>query len=362
MTETSSARKRWITAGLSLGLFVLTFFVFDHLLLFGLRAGAARYYASLKADKLRSRHTSITGQGDGDLLIFGSSRARYAFGQDQLSNRLNKRVVKEAAAGRFPKFFYYFYMKYRTDNAKPKVILYGLDYFMFEKKSAPDELARLDKSIKLDSLNPADAVNPVSPLLSRISWLYRKKPDIDNYLGDVLRLDRRMENGGGEDDRSPAEEAAPARTRPMVIPYGHKIREGEAHLYRPRTYMPHPGVEGAFLERLLADLEEEGILVFLVILPDYTASNYTNFEQQKYKGDIQAMARPFNNAVILDFNRPDRFDLDDPSLFWNGDWGKSNCHLSNKGMREFSRRLGTMIRARLVERAAPNEAKPRSQT
>ena len=88
MTETSSARKRWITAGLSLGLFVLTFFVFDRLLLFGLRAGAARYYASLKADKLRSRHTAIYGQGDGDLLIFGSSRARYAFGQASYASYL----------------------------------------------------------------------------------------------------------------------------------------------------------------------------------------------------------------------------------------------------------------------------------
>jgi len=333
MAETSFARKRWITAGLSLGLFVLSFFVFDRLLLFGLRAGAARYYASLKADKLRSRHTAITGRGDGDLLIFGSSRARYAFGQDQLSSRLNKRVVKEAAAGRFPKFFYYFYMKYRTDNAKPKVILYGLDYFMFEKKSAPDELARLDKSIKLDSLNPADAVNPVSPLLSRLSWLFRKKPEIDGLFTQVLKLDAALQ--AEVTDRVDAGPAGPTT---------YKFYTVKPDRWQTRPYQPFPGVEGQYLEKLLTVLEEDGVPVFLVLIPDSVATNDTNFEQGKFKTEARALAARHKNAAVLDLNRPEVFDLNNTLLFNDGAWGRSNCHLTNRGMADFSRKLAVLIR------------------
>lgn len=333
MSDAGTGRHRWAKAGLWILVFAVSFVAFDRLFLFGLRAGAARYYASLKADRLRSKQTAIYGQGDGDLLIFGSSRARYAFGQDSLSVRLNKRVIKEAAAGRFPKFFYYFYMKYRKDNSKPKVLLYGLDYFMFEKQSSPDELARLDKSIKLDSLNPAGAVNPASPLLSRVSLLFRKKPEIDGLLTQLLKFDAAPRTE--ENDRTNDEPAGPTTYKFYVV---------KPDRWQTRPYQPFPGVEGYFLEKLLTALEEDGVPVFLVLIPDSVATNDTNFEQDEFKANVRALAARHKNADVLDLNQPDIFDLGNTLLFNDGAWGRSNCHLTNRGMADFSRKLAVMIR------------------
>lgn len=363
MAETSAIRKRWITAGLSALVFAASFLAFDRLLWLGLRQSASAYYASLKPDTLKSKKAVIFGQGDGDILIFGSSRADCAFRLDTLSARLNKRIIKESGVGRFPRFYYYFYKKYRLENPRPKILFYGVDYFMFEKESSPEELACLDKTIKLDALNPAGAVNDASPFLSRVSWLYRTKPDIDTYIGSLIKLEFVPAAPGKEGiDAAPMEEEpAPPRRRPLVLPFGSQIRADQAIQYRTRKYMSHPGAEGAYLQKLLAALELDGVRVFLVIIPDYAGTNDTNFEQKKYKKDIFALARPFRNAVVLDFNRRDRFGLSRPELFWKGDWGKSNCHLSYEGMTQFSRKLGATVRAMIAGGAAPDGAKPRSQ-
>ncbi|OGD26173.1 MAG: hypothetical protein A2Y56_01325 [Candidatus Aminicenantes bacterium RBG_13_63_10] len=364
MTKTSAARKRWTTAGLSICIFVLSFFAFDRLLMHGLRRSATAYYAALKTDTLKGKKDAVFGQGDDDALIFGSSRADTAFRQDILSARLNKRIIKETGPGRFPRFFYYYYQKYRQENPPPKILFYGMDYFMFEKESSLEDLAGLDKTITLDALNPAGTMNGASPLLSRVSWLYRKKPDIDSFISSLIKREAAPTASAREDvNAAPVvEEAAPPRRRPLVLPPGFQVQADQAHWYRPRRYMSHPGVEGAYLQKLLTVLEQDGVQVFLVIIPDYKSTNDTNFEQKKYKRDILTLARPFPNAVVLDYNRRDLFNLSDASLFWKGDWGKTNCHLSYEGMTQFSRKLGTKVRTMTAGNAAPNEAKPRSQT
>jgi len=321
-------------------LLAVSFWAWDRLLFTALRVSAARYYASLGTDTLQLRKGTFYGSGDGDILVLGSSRARYAFAQDILSSRLNKRVVKEAGAGEFPKHNYYFYQKWRLGFPRPKLVLYGLDYFMFEKDSDLQKLARLGKNIELAALNPHGRVNPSWPLLSRVSWLFRMKPEIDGFLGDLMKFDRGAE-AGGED--APRAAPKPGRKRRPAGWKGRQTLAVKPESWATRAYRALPGVEGAYLERLLQDLEQDNVPVFLVMIPDYVGANDTNFEQAKFKADMRALAARFSRVRILDFNHADRFDLEDAGNFWDGAWGKSNCHLSLKGMKDFTARLAAEL-------------------
>jgi hypothetical protein len=340
-------------------LFALAFLAFDRLAFWGLREAATHYYMSLSEEPLRSKKTTISGQG-GDLLVFGTSRARAAFSQDALAARLSKRIVKEAAAGRYPSFFYYYYRKYRRLEPRPKGIIYGLDYFVFEKRSQTAQLARLDKSIQLDSLSPGGGTNRASPFLSRVSWLFRRKPEIDGFLSELMHLEQAAaagETGDGPEEPRPASHPGRKRRRAAEKVLG-TMRTRPAEWTR-RPYRPFPGVEGEFLERLLALTEAEGVPVFLVILPDYVGTNETNFEQDNYKSDIRGLAARHRNVHFLDFNRLDKFNLNNPDLFQDGGWGRSNCHLSGRGVRIISREISPAIRRILGRNRKGPERKSR---
>jgi len=330
MTKAAQAgRKRGLSAVLLVFLFAGSFLVFDRLLMLGLRASAARFYASLENDRGRDPKTIVFGQGDGDILVYGSSRGGRAFGENQLSIQLGKRVVKEANAGRFPRYFYYSYLRYRKQHAPPAAVFYGTDYFLFEKITSAIDLARLDKTIKLDVLNPAGSTDEASPFLSRISQLFRKKPEIDDYLGDRIGLEREAEAG---DLGAGESKAAPPARKPSKKPKRSKS-------IHPRIYASYPGIEGEYLGKLLDLLERDGVPVFLVIIPDYAGTNETNFEQDKYKAGMRELGRTHPNAHVLDFNRSDRFNLNDPALFREGDTRQSNCHLSFEGRKRFTLKL-----------------------
>lgn len=328
-----------VKACLYIALIAVLFLAFDRLVFLGIRRGADRYYASLGTEKLQFSKGTFFGTGDGDLLVLGTSRARYAFAQDILSARLNKRVVKEAGPGKFPKYNYFFYQKYRKTYPRPKAVIYGLDYFMFEKDSDAKGLARFGRDIKLDTLDPAERINPTWPLLSQVSRLFRMKPAIDAFLGDLLKFAR-----VSEDDDAPPLAKEPGRNKRLVRFRVRKTKTVKPDSWRTRTYHALPGIEGAYLGKLLEELNKDGVPVFLVIIPDYVGANDTNFEQDKFKADIRSLAERFENTRVIDFNLRDRFDLDDPKYFWDGAWGKSNCHLSFKGMIEFSIRLAAELR------------------
>jgi len=105
-----------------------------------------------------------------------------------------------------------------------------------------------------------------------------------------------------------------------------------------------PGKEGRFFERLLEDLENDGVPVFLVFIPDYIGTNETNFQQERFKRDIGRIAASPKKIRVLDYNRPEAFDLDDPGLFLDGGWGRASCHLNSKGALLFSRHMAEDIR------------------
>jgi hypothetical protein len=265
-----------------------------------------------------------------------------------LATRLNKRAIIEAEIGKYPRYFYYLYQKYHKSFRKPKVVLYGVDYFVFGWKSSPEQLARLGQNITSETMALARAVNIRSPLLSRISWLYRKKQQMDNFLIDLLHLERESglansgasvmnkkpghgQKGSGDVSNGPLEMMVKPDSWPTF------------------AYRRFPGREGCYFDRLLADLERQAIPVILILIPDHIGTNETNFEQDKFKSDIQALAARHHGVFVLDFNRSDRFNLNDPGLFNDGGWGKTNCHLSPKGREIFTRLLVPKVKKILAE-------------
>jgi hypothetical protein len=307
-----------------------------------LRAAADRYYASMTAAAFKVRR-GWGPKGEGDALVLGSSRARYAFAQNILSARLNHRVFKETQAGQFPKFNYFYYRNFRAKMGPPKFVFYGLDYFVFEKKSAPGQVARLGPVVRLETLEPRGAVNEASPLLSRVSWLFRLKPEIDEYAAYIIGLDR--EDGPEADPDETAstkrETGAMRRAVPPRPVQGPAIARPAR--WRLRPYRPYPGVEGSYLKALLDDLDKDRVWTFLVIIPDHEGTNAVNYETLKFRRDMEKLAGRYARVRVLDLNTPDKFDLADPAKFWDGGWGISNCHLSVEGRLDFTEKLAVEV-------------------
>jgi hypothetical protein len=332
--------RLWTTAAVSVLLFSGSFLAFDRLFFAAVRASARHYYASFGQDDYKFR--ASFGKGDGDLLIFGTSRTYCGLGLQILSNQLKKRIILEAASGKSPEYFYYFYQRHRKSFPKPKIVLYGLDYFMFWRKAWPVHLARLGLGIRSKTMDLASAANAKPPLLGRISRLYSKKPDLDTFLVDLLQL-----------ERGPAVENAAEKAlvkNPNAIPPKGRGRPTGAYerTFKPKswttyTYYPFPGEEGAHLESLLTLLEQEGVPVFLLLIPDYVGTNESNIGRFKFRADVQALAARHRGVHVLDFNRKDRFNLNDPELFLDGGWGITNCHLSTKGRAIFTRQVTRAI-------------------
>ena len=348
-------RRTTIRAGLLIVLFAAAFLFFDRALFSLLRSSALGYYRSLATEgTLGLERRAIYGQGASDLLYFGTSRARHALDFPLLAARLKMRVIREAEIGHFPQYSYYFYERYRRDRRKPGLVVYGLDYFMFEKKTLPQDLAQLGIRIDDQSLSPRTAANPSSPLLSRVSWLFRLKPEIDTYLAQAMSFGASFQpqDGDGLEPkwlRSKRRKHAPNAGQDSPGPRPPRFSR--------RPYRGFPGDEGDYLERLLAQFEREGIPVIFFLIPDYIATNETNLELEKFKADARRLAARHSNIRVLDFNTAARFDLDERANFLDGDWGKSNCHLSPKGTAELTRRFIPELR-RILAKTGRGTLKP----
>ncbi len=336
-----------------LGLTV-SFVLFDRLLFFCFREGAARYYSSLHNDKLA--WASPVGNGKGQILVLGTSRANLGFDADVLSSVLKEKIYEEAHIGDFPQYNYYFYRKYREKFGTPSLVIYGVDYFIFDKESSDSRLDRLEITAPWVKASPAQAVNPASPSLSRVSQLYHFKPKIDELFADLWSLGRNVE----KEDEPPDDLLLAENVKPKALKEPQNDMPGTLSDKKPRTwgkrrYKPFPGKEGSFFLRLLEDLEKDGVPVCLVFIPDYKATNKTNFQQDKFKDDIRRLAAVRKKTWVLDFNLPEMFNLDDPQLFKNIGSGIVNCHLSKTGARLFSQKIAPDIQRILESGTASRE-------
>ena len=313
-------------------LFLVSFLFFDRIVFIGLRGAAFHYYNKLSVVQSKSRTVLQKKKPQG--LIFGTSRAEMAINKKILSQILAMRIHKEAQAGTYPAYNQLYFQRQRAYLNDVRFVIYGMDYFMFDKKSSKKDMARLEAVSKKEVLNPAGASNYPPVSLARFSMLIRFKAEIDEFFNDFLN----------QELKSGMKATRPVPKKKTRIKK-KKLRLQPPSNWKNRAYRRFPGIEGQNLLVLLQELSARRIVTFLVLLPDFIGTNATNYEQEAFKKDVHALAARFHSTVVLDFNTAEQFRLDDPRMFSDGGWGWSNSHLSDVGSRILSSKIAYAVKA-----------------
>jgi hypothetical protein len=327
--------------------FVLSFLLFDRLLFFAVRRqqrNAFERQGLLSIFILKRgfyRNFYEIPRGTFDTLIMGSSRTQRGIHPYYLYKYLKLSAFRIAGAKCKPKFNAYFYKQYRKHAGAPRLLIYGVDYFLFKLKTNAPFLDRFQGEVE-------------QPYSRGPSLLWANKGQNDEFLADLL------ESFGGGD----AVEAGTAGQRHRTdLPSSaahidtfvgyRKLRAIDSQRpprFRKFHYVPFPGGEGEWFLKLLQELERDQVTVVLVSLPNHVGTHESNFQRREFMADLGRLARPFANVHVLDYNRPERFALGNDEYFLDGGYGVTNSHLSDKGSRVLNRMLADDLRRIMARR------------
>jgi len=304
---------------------VLFLFLFDRGLFYLISRMEAGFYPKKEYEK---RFEAFVNDKSYTTLILGTSRAYEGIHPYYIKRGLNQLAFKETFQGKGPKYNYYFYMLYKKYAGVPKVVIYGVDYFIFNLTTDPKWLARFDIEEKKEET--VDYFS--SPLL-----LVKHKKKIDNFMNNVvIRLQEVIE--AGETDETLKEFydiqkyiGEPKRNKGLVVK-----RSGR---YLRQLYPRFPGKEGDFFIKLLDELKRDGVTVVLVGLPDHIGTYKTNFQRSDFLQYLKTLWRDYKNVYIYNYNRPNQFPLSNSLYFNDGGYGQTNSHLSLEGAKVFNEML-----------------------
>jgi hypothetical protein len=259
-------------------------------------------------------------------LILGTSRTFEALHPALIASQAGVRAFKEASKGKGLRYHYEFYRLYREVVGKPRLVIYGLDYFMFANPSDPGLLRQFGGIV--GRANASAAMWP--PLLT----VARKAEDdqaIQRILGQLqLRLASTMGEFNPDDDVADME-AYRGRTDSRVAE-----RPAPAG-YSTVGYARYPGLEGEFLTKLLRAWQDDGVRVVFVYPPDYEATRRTNIEHDAFIAEIRQLTAACETCAVFDYSTPARFPTSNAAFFWDGGFGNPNSHLSKAGAEAFTR-------------------------
>ncbi len=263
-------------------------------------------------------------------LILGTSRTKEGIHPRYFKTILGQEAYREAGSGKGPRYDYFFYEFYKKCAGIPKIVVLGVDYFIYQVDSHKEWLARMGQT------------REIRGLLSSPSLLLAGRKDIEDFLNAViLRAGRIL---GAKSLALPAPDFVKDQEFIGIDPNpGGLITERPASFKRQR-YTRFPGKEGAYLKRLLDEWRKDGVTVLMVIIPDYAGSYVTNIGQLRAMADLKRLTRDYPNVRIYDFNRPRMFPLGNVEYFRDGGYGKANSHLSRAGAEAFNRILLERIR------------------
>jgi hypothetical protein len=293
------------------------------LLLFDRAATSALDRASVWVAGSSGPHAALAALPDKssyEVLVFGSSRAFEAIHPSAIERALGVRAYKEAYRGKGLRYAYEFYQVYRTLVGTPRVVVYGADYFMFGNPTEEALLRRLRpatppaqpgggwfalRTLERKAVNDRVVVRSLEQLQRRITWAMRKGDDPEGNQADMAAY------------------TGPERSRVVPRP--------EPDDYRRVPYARFPGPEGEYLTRLLGACAADGAAMMFVYPPDYEPTRRTNFEHDAFAAELRRLIAGTPRTFFFDYDDPARFPVSDPSMFWDGDWGSSNSHLSRRG-------------------------------
>lgn len=324
-TSVSESRsRRYVVGVVSLFIFV---FLFDRGLYLMLHHLEARFNERTDFEETFARY--IEGKSY-STLIFGTSRAYEGIHPKYFKEHLGENAYKETYRGKGPKYCYYFYQLYKKYAGIPKVVIYGVDYFVYNIKSYDKWMAHFKTG---EPPQPAGVFS--SPLL-----LLSMKGKLDTFQNEILlHVNEMGEEHGKEGTRDPFKEFNRIQEYTGTEAPLKNIVVKKPVKYLKQAYIRPPGIEGDYFTKLLEELDKDDVRIILVGLPDYIGSYKTNYQRDIFIMDLKKLKRRFKKLEVINYNRQYRFDLHNTGFFNDGGYGQTNSHLSQTGAAEFNKLL-----------------------
>ncbi len=317
-SSTSNSKiKRIVTTIVMLACF---FLVLDRGLFFLISLAENGFY---KEKTYAQRFADYVGDKQFDMLILGTSRTYEALHPVYFKQAKSWNPFKEAQFGKNPKYNYYFYKEYKKLAGIPEVVVYGIDYFIFNTTSNKRWLARFD------------LIDDDRDYLGTPSMLIQNKQEIDDFLNDII--DRFREKWEGIQVDRNRMDFVDIQGYMGTQPEKCEVVAKKPRVFKKQKYRPYPGREGQYVKMLLEELDKDGVTVILLILPDHFGTYRTNFNRKRLRIDLKRLSQGMPKVHIANYNLPKKFPLKNVNLFINGGWGRTNSHLSKEGAKRFTR-------------------------
>lgn len=315
--------------------FVLLLFLFDRLLFALIQQRESSFYRQNTTYSLNDKFASIYKKSDYKILIFGTSRTYDGIHPWYIHNELGIRAFKEAFVGKGPMYNYYFYQEYKKQMGIPRVVIYGVDYFMYNITTSRSWMQRFNTGVT-DTLYYNRG----------ISMLLANKGKIDNFFNTVLND---LQKSLNRVEYSQIEQDLVLMENYMGVPNTGDVVTQEPPQYDKVFFFQYPGQEGVYFSRLMEELHRDKVTVLLISLPDYIGTYWTNIFHRKYLRAFRYYQRKYDNVHFLNYNHIKKFDLNNPEYFINGGYGRTNSHLSRAGAEILNRLLINDLRKYLPE-------------
>ncbi len=322
-------------------LFMFFFIIFDRGGAYLFRELNYSFYSSNQMKKNSFGKPRLVKKGFYDSMIFGSSRTVQSIHPEYLFKDLGLKALCEAKNDRYPEYFYRFYRRFKNSYGIPKYVFYGVDYFLFKKRTIKQALWNLSERKRLARrINFRKRLNKNSKFLSHISLLFRVKDKIDKTSESYLY---KMSMEWDIVDKKNTEVAGISNFLGKKKVLKAKLR------IKPATWEKFPYInsengEGPYLKLLFDELEKDGVKVFVVGIPSYIGSYESNYEQDKFSSDIRNLIRRRERFWFFNYNHPDKFDLGNYEYFTDGGYGYENSHISYLGGIPFNKLLVEDVR------------------
>ena len=310
----------WRRCASAAAVFAVALLLFDRLLVSAIDGIDAR----LERDTaVLSKLAALPAPAAYEWLILGTSRGYEGIHPALIQREFGVRAFKEAYKGKGLRYQYEFYRLYRQVVRPPRVVVFTLDYFMFDTPSDPLQLRRLGPAGAPDGrARPAP-------------WGLRLVSHRSQVERTVLRILERVQariGGGFDPDHRVADMEAYTGE-----PVSRVVERAEPAEFRRADYRPHPGIEGEYFDRLIREWAAEGIVVVLVYPPDYVGTRETNVGHEAFIADVRRLVRACPTCSVLDYAGAERFPIATAKYFLDGGYGNTNSHLSQSGAALFHR-------------------------
>jgi len=315
--------------------FVLLLFLFDRLLFVLIQQGESSFYKHLSPYSLNDKFAKINKKSDYKILIFGTSRTYDGIHPLYIQNQLGIKAFKEAFVGKGPMYNYYFYQEYKKIMGIPRVVIYGVDYFIYNITTERYWMQRFN----MDVINAHYFSKGAFMLLAN-------KAHIDKFFNTFLN---HLQDSLWNNQNFLIEQDNVLMENYLGVASTGDIETQEPPRYNKVIFFRYPGQEGVYFSNLMEELHRDNVTVLLISLPDYVGTYWTNKFHRQYLRAIRYYQRKYNNVHFLNYNHIKMLDIKNPEYFINGGYGRTNSHLSRAGAEILNRLLINDLRKYLPE-------------